>query len=172
MPDDERSNNPAADCTQRAYLYLARDVDADGPPYSVDELELMAFDPDDVTRLVGLQPTSSWRRGDLRPGRPEPRRFSSWQYELAKVRTYYTEDVVTQLLDAIEPHAAGIAEAVAALGLRAGIQVVIEMSGDRDTENGDIHLSTAAITYTAETVKRLARLNTSVDHDQYVYLPT
>jgi hypothetical protein len=152
-------------------LYLARDVDSNGPPYSDDELDLMAFDPGAVTRLVGLQPTDSWRRGDPRPGRTEPRRFSNWQYELAKVRTFYTEDVVIQLLDAIEPHAAGIAEACAAFGLRAGIQVVIEMSGDRDTEDGNLHVSTAAITYSAETVKRLARLNASVDHDQYVYLP-
>nr|WP_308161635.1 DUF4279 domain-containing protein [Actinoplanes consettensis] len=88
----------------------------------------MAFDPGDVTLMVGLQPTDSWQRGDRHPSRPEPRRFSSWQYGLPKVRTFCTED-------------------------------------------GSIHVSIAAITYTAETVKRLARLNASVDHDQYVYLP-
>jgi hypothetical protein len=167
MPEDERS----IDCTQRAYFYLARDVDAGGPPYSADELEQMAFDPDEVTRMVGLRPTTARRRGDDHPGRPEPYRFSSWQYELAPVRTYCTEDVVTRLLDAIEPHSAAVAEASAALGLRAGIQVVIKMSGDRDTEDGSVHVSTAAITYSAATVKRLARLNASVDHDQYIFLP-
>lgn len=94
-----------------------------------------------------------------------------WKYELAKVRTFFTEDVVTRLLDDIEPHAAGIAEACAVLGMRAGIDVVIEMSGFRDPEDGSVELSTAAITYTAETVRRLARLHLTVDHDQYVYLP-
>jgi hypothetical protein len=43
--------------------------------------------------------------------------------------------------------------------------------GDRDTEDGSIHVSTAAITYAAEAMKRLARLNASVDCDQYVFLP-
>ena len=55
--------------------------------------------------------------------------------------------------------------------MRAGINVVIEMSGDRNTANGGIHVSTAAITYTADTLKRLARLNIMIDHDQYVFLP-
>ncbi|SDT70302.1 protein of unknown function [Actinoplanes derwentensis] len=90
---------------------------------------------------------------------------------MARIHTYLTEEVVIQLLDAIEPHATGIAEARAALGLRAGINVVIEMSGERDTEDGGIHVSTAAITYTADTLKRLARLDIMIDHDQYVYLP-
>jgi hypothetical protein len=45
-----------------------------------------------------------------------------------------TEDVVTRLLDAVEPHA-------------------------------------AAITYSARTLKRIAHLNLSVEHDQYVHVP-
>lgn len=170
MPDDAHSTAPSADCVQRACLFLTPDVAVDELPGSVSEQEQPAFDPDDVTRLVGLQPTKAWRRGDPHPSRPFHRRFSTWAYELAEVRTYCTEEVVTQLLDAIEPHAAGIAEACATLGMRAGIDVVIEMSGDRDTEDGGIHVRTAAVTYTAETVQRLARLKVSVDHDQYIYL--
>ncbi|WP_436535988.1 DUF4279 domain-containing protein [Actinoplanes sp. HUAS TT8] len=131
----------------------------------------MEFDPSDVTRLVGLQPTEAWRRGDLRPGRAGRQRFSNWEFGLASVRTYLTEDVVTALLDVIEPHRAGIADACGNLGMRAGVMVVIEMSGNRDTADGSIDVSTAAITYAAETVKRLARLDLSVDHDQYAYLP-
>jgi len=171
MPEDEHSTDPSADCIQRAYLYLTRDLDTGGPPLRADEIKLMAFDPDDVTRLVRLQPTTAWRRGDLHPGLSERRRSSNWEYELAKVRTYFTEGVVTRLLDAIEPHAAGITEACAALGMRAGINVVIEMIGDRNTASGNLHVSTAAITYTAQTLKRLAQLDLSVDHDQYVFLP-
>jgi hypothetical protein len=32
-------------CTQRAYLYLERNVDVSEPPYDVHDLELMAFRP-------------------------------------------------------------------------------------------------------------------------------
>ncbi|MFC3384405.1 DUF4279 domain-containing protein [Couchioplanes azureus] len=156
---------------QRAYLYLVRDVDVGEPPYELDELRQMAFDPDDVTRLVGLEPTRAWQRGDPHPYAPLPRRFSRWAFELAEVRTYVTEEVVSQLLDAIEPYAAGIADACSTLGMRAGVAVVITMSGGRDTVAGGLHVSTASITYIARTLQRLAGLGLSVDHDQYVLLP-
>jgi hypothetical protein len=173
MTADEHATGLSTDCLQRAYLSLRADVAPGGPPYSVDEQKRLAFDPGEVTRLVGLQPTEAARRGDPYTRRPVPPRwpFSTWKYELVKVRTYDTEGVVTQLLDAIEPHATGIAEACTALGLRAGVDVVIEMSGSRDTSDGSITVTTAAITYTAATMKRLARLNLSIDHDQYIYLP-
>jgi len=174
MPEDEYSSAHSINCLQRAYLSLRGDVADGGPPYSAEEQKRLAFDPDEVTRLVGLQPTEASRRGDPHPRRPAPARLlsSDWIYELAKVRTCLTEDVVTQLLDAIEPHAAGIAEACAGLGLRARISVVIEMSGVRDTHDGGVNLTTAAITYTVETLKRLARLILLyIDHDQYIYLP-
>jgi hypothetical protein len=173
MPEDEHSSAFSMNCLQRAYLSLRGDVATGGTPHSVEEQKRLGFDPDDVTRLVGLQPTEASRRGDPHPRRPAPARLrsSDWIYELPKVRTYVTEDVVTQLLDAIEPHAAGIAEACATLGLRAKISVVIEMSGVRDPDGEGINLSTAAISYTGETLKRLARLNLLyIDHDQYVYL--
>ncbi|GIE82463.1 hypothetical protein Aph02nite_84130 [Actinoplanes philippinensis] len=170
-PPSDAETDGRSDCVQRAYLYFVKDIDTGGPPYSTEDLDLMAFDPGEVTRLAGLQPTEAWRRGDARAGRPDPQRFSNWTYELPETRTYVTEEVVTRLLDEIEPHAGGIAEACTALGLRAGINVVIEMSGVRDAEDGEVILSTAAVTYTSETLKRLARLNVSVDHDQYVILP-
>lgn len=131
----------------------------------------MDFDPEAATRAVGLRPTQSWRRGDPHPRRTEPRRFSNWTYELPEMRTYSSEEVVIPLLNAIEPHAAGIAEACRSLGMRAGITVVITMSGDRDTSDGSIGVSTAAIAYSARTLHRMTRLNLSVDHDQYVELP-
>ena len=160
------ADGPLRDCVQRAYLYLARDVEVGEPPYGADQLQLMEFEPEAVTRAVGLPPTRSWRRGDPHPRRSEPRRFSNWEYALPEVRTYDTEEVVIALLDAIEPHAAGIVDACGILGMRAGIMVVIEMSGDRDTLDGDIDVSTAAIRYSSRTLHRLARLDLSIGLDQ------
>jgi hypothetical protein len=70
----------------------------------------------------------------------------------------------------LPPAAYRIAEACTTLGMRAGVMVVIEMSGDRDTDHGGLQVSTAAITYTAGTVRRPARLGLSVNHDQYLVL--
>ncbi|MBL7496559.1 DUF4279 domain-containing protein [Frankia sp. CNm7] len=160
-----------ARCTQRAYLYLERDHDPAGPPYSDRDRDQMAFDPDEVTSLVGLTPTEAWRRGDpaARAGRP-PRRFSNWKYGLPEVRTFDTEEVVTALLDAIEPHATGITNAYRALGMRGGVMVVIWMHGVRNAD-GDVAVSTPALSYSRQTVQRLAQLQLAVHHDQYIELP-
>lgn len=160
-----------AGCTQRAYLYLERDHDPAGPPYDDRDLDRMAFDPDDVTALTGLTPTRSWRRGDpaARAGGP-PRRFSGWEYEPPGLRTYDTEQVITALLDRVEPYAGGITRACRMLGMRAGVIVVIWMRGERHSD-GDVVVSTPAICYRAQTVQRLAALRLAVDHDQYVDLP-
>jgi hypothetical protein len=135
-------------CRQRAYLYLCRDYEPVSlPPYDDEDLDRMAFDPDEATVLVGLTPTSTRRRP----------RFDGWDYEVPEVDTFDTEEVVTALLDAIEPYAAGLARARAELGLRAGVTVVIWSTG-----------TTPAVCYRAETVRRLADLHLSLDHDQYV----
>ena len=149
-----------SECVQRAYLYLGE-----------AEKGSATFDPDDVTRLVGLEPTETWRRGDRHPRMPRRRQSSRWKHEPARQSTFFTEEVVTALLDVIEPCAAGIAEARETLHLRAGINVVIEMRGVRDPDDGGVILSTAAITYSAQTVRRLAQLDLYIDHDQYVFLP-
>jgi Domain of unknown function (DUF4279) len=161
----------AADCTQRAYLYLVRDVDLTGPPYTPSDAALLAFDPGEVTRLIGLQPTKAWRSGETVVGTSRSRRFDSWAYELPEVHSYITEEVVVPLLEAIEPYAEGIARACDTLGMRAGIMVVVTMHGDRNTDDGGLHVSTAAIAYTSKTLKRLAQLGLSVEHDQYVFSP-
>ncbi|WP_422739700.1 DUF4279 domain-containing protein [Micromonospora sp. WMMD729] len=162
------SADSSPSCVQRAYLYLARDVETAGPPYSVDELQLMAFDPDEVSRIVGLQPTMAWQRGAPHPNRPGPRQFSAWEYSPAPVRTYRSEEVVARLLDDVEPYATGIAEACKSLGMRAGVAVVIEMTARRDHQ--DLDITTAAVGYSAETIGRLARLSLALEHDQYLYV--
>ncbi|MFD1325457.1 DUF4279 domain-containing protein [Micromonospora sonneratiae] len=171
MTEDKCITDSPAGCTQRAYLHLERDVEFTDPPYTPSHIALMVFDPDEVTRLVGLQPTKAWRSGDPISGTSRLRRFSSWKYELPEVHNYITEEVVVPLLDAIEPYADGIDTACRTLGMRAGIMVVITMHGDRNTDDGEPHVSTAAITYTSQTLRRLARLGLAIEHDQYVFLP-
>ncbi|AGL13525.1 DUF4279 domain-containing protein [Actinoplanes sp. N902-109] len=148
-------------CLQRAYLYVTSEHRAAGPPYSPADLDRIAFDPAQVTALTGLTPTTSWRRHD------HGHRFSDWTYELPERRTHDTEEVVTALLTILEPHAAALATARHLLDLQAGIMVVITTEAGL-TPDGDILITTPAITYTAETLHRLAALDLSLHHDQYV----
>ncbi|OHV63654.1 DUF4279 domain-containing protein [Pseudofrankia sp. BMG5.36] len=160
-----------ASCTQRAYLYLNRSHNFGEPPYSDSDLVEMAFDPDEVTSLVGLTPTTAWRCGDpsARADGP-PRRFSCWDYELPEVSTFDTEEVVAALLDAIEPHAAGLTRACGTLGMRAAVMVVIWMHGARN-ECGDAFVSTPTLSYSEQTMRRLAQLHLALHHDLNVELP-
>ncbi|GAB7043437.1 MULTISPECIES: DUF4279 domain-containing protein [Catenuloplanes] len=146
---------------QRAYLSFYEATEA-GP----------GLVPDEITEIVGLQPTEAHRRGDPATGRPWPRhRSSAWRYEQPAAATYDTEDVVRRLLDAIEPHADGIRAACRTLGLGARAEVVIEMHATRkNTYDDALVVTTPAISYSAETVARLAALDLSIDHDQYVFL--
>jgi hypothetical protein len=70
-------------------------------------------------------------------------------------------------LDVIEPYADKITNTCRTLQMKAGIMLVIEMEGYHDTD-GEVMLSTAATGCTSDTIKRLAHLNLSVEHDQYV----
>ncbi|WP_432976211.1 DUF4279 domain-containing protein [Dactylosporangium sp. CA-233914] len=85
---------------QRAYLVLQHPVTKDVSSYSDAELDAMAFDPDEVTALAGLAPTTSYRRGE-----PDglARRSSGWEYSTPVMDTMITDDVVTALLDRIDP---------------------------------------------------------------------
>lgn len=98
-----------------------------------------------------------------------PRRFSGWKYELPEVETFITEDVVIRLLEAIDPYAEGIAAACSTLGMTAGVMVVISTAGECGDDG--VVVSTPAIGYTVQTVRRLARLGLAVHHDQYLLLP-
>lgn len=117
----------------------------------------MAFDPDEVTALVGLAPTTSHRRGEPDPAYGWARRYSGWEYSMPVMDTAITEFVVTALLDRIDPCADGIAAACRAFDLQAGIRVV---------NDGPDRAASASVCYSPMTIRRLARLGVWIEHDQ------
>lgn len=96
------------------------------------------------------------------------RRRSGWYVDVPKRDEYSTEIVLVELLDIIEPHAAGLARARQVLGLVAGINVVIEMIPELGPDGEDLR-TTPALSLAAATVRRLADLDLWLDCDQYVY---
>ncbi len=134
---------------QRAYLVLQHRLTKAVSSYSDAELDAMAFDPDEVTAMVGLAATTSNRRGE------RGRRFSGWKYSMPVMDTAITEFAMTALLDRIDPCADGIATACRALDLQAGIRVV---NDDPD------RAASALIFYSPTTIQRLARLGVWIEH--------
>jgi hypothetical protein len=146
-------------CVQRAYLTV---VTPEGG--GVRDL-----DPAEVTRLVGLAPSSQHRKGDRYGPLQHAWRHSGWKVEVPERDEFDTDVVLVELLDIIEPHADGLARARRVLGLEAGINVVIQMHRVQDPDGGEDLLTTPALSLSAATVRRLARLDLWLDCDQYIF---
>ncbi|MFF5235365.1 DUF4279 domain-containing protein [Dactylosporangium sp. NPDC000521] len=146
-------------CVQRAHLSVTV---AEGS--GVRDL-----DPAEVTRLVGLVPTSQHRKGDPCGPFQGVWRHSGWEVEVPERDEFDTDVVLVELLDIIEPYADGLARARRVLGLDAAVHVVIEMYRVHDPDSGEDVLTTPALWLSAETIRRLAKLDLWIECDQYVF---
>ncbi|MEV5966206.1 DUF4279 domain-containing protein [Kribbella sp. NPDC051952] len=131
------------------------------------------FDPESLTSLLGIIPSKVMRRGDvLRSGRV--RDVTVWWWETPERVEWDSEALVLEVLDAFEPVAEQLAEAVRRWGLTLVIGLVTSMYGviqaDSDNEIG-LDVATPALAFSAETLRRLGRLGASIDVDLYVIAP-
>ena len=69
------------------------------------------FEPDDVTRLIGLQPTKTWRRGDMRT-RVRAWEWDGWAIELDPEDSVDLPQMTERLLAILEPFVTAINTAV------------------------------------------------------------
>ena len=131
------------------------------------------FDPDTLTSLLGITPTKVWRQGDvLRSGRR--RAATVWWWETRERVEWDSEALVLEVLEVFEPVAEQLAEARRRWGLTMQVGLVISMYGmiqtDPDNEIG-VDVSTPALAFAMETLRRLVRLGASLDVDQYLIAP-
>ena len=61
-----------------------------------------SFDPEDITRRIGVQPTESWRKGDLHPKTRHERKFSRWSLRSRLNDEAYLEEHVRDVLAQLE----------------------------------------------------------------------
>lgn len=129
MDDDAE---PMPRCIQGGHLRLEGEHDGNSD-----------FDPDDVTRLIGLEPSWKRRRGELLgvDGKPIAA-GSSWRIEVPSRDSTHTEAIVRELLDIVEPHADGMASARRAFGLSAGIFVYANIYDQLSMPQVQFHTST------------------------------
>jgi hypothetical protein len=74
------------------------------------------FDPDDITRRLGLEPTRTWSKGEVVPesrrGRTRP--TSGWAIDSkSSIKADTIEPHLAWLLDLLEPHAEALSAIVA-----------------------------------------------------------
>ncbi len=112
------------------------------------------FSPGDVTAMIQLAPTKTWRAGDSVQGTLLKRKNDAWVFGLPQRETYDLDAVVRELLNAIEPYAEKLAEAATHFSLEKEISFGIYINAE--TPSG---------WFAADTLRRLASLGAHLDLD-------
>lgn len=137
-----------------------------------DRSDRRSFDPAELTRLLGITPSRTWRRGEaLRSGRT--RTHTVWWWETPERAGPDSEALVREVLDTFEPVVDALVNASADWGLELVLGLVIHMNGTIEIDNGSpwADVPTPGLALSLETVERLARLRCHLDVDQYVSAP-
>jgi hypothetical protein len=118
------------------------------------------FDPDEVTRLVGLQPTSITRRSDPRP-KQSILKVSSGKVENDVIDIY---DMSSALVAKLAPYSDKIASARRQMNVEAVLEVVLWITMDETK-------STPAIGFDADVLSFVVAVGATIDVDTYRNVP-
>ncbi|MBC7624847.1 MAG: DUF4279 domain-containing protein [Aeromicrobium sp.] len=118
------------------------------------------FEPDEVTRLIGVEPTSIRRKGVPTPV------FSFWQFGSEEVVSDIVDiyEMSSALVFRLQAYEAKIANTKKLLKLDAVLQVVLWITADESK-------STPAIGFEPEVITFLSNIGASVDIDTYRNVP-
>jgi hypothetical protein len=119
------------------------------------------FDPDEVTKAVGVEPTESWQQGVANPSNGRERKFSRWSLESRLSRDADLSDHIKDVLDQLDKSMDGFKKIVSRYGedderFGACMQLV-----------GYFHSFYPGFNLSAQTVRRLAEYGLSSDFDFY-----
>jgi hypothetical protein len=114
----------------------------------------LGFSPEDVTDMIGLAPTRTWRLGDSVQGTRLTRKHDGWVFELPYRETYDMDSLVRELLDAVEPYKNKIEAASSRFGLDREISFGVYVRDEAPTS-----------WFAADTLSRVATLKANLDID-------
>lgn len=118
------------------------------------------FDSDEVTRLVGLEPTAARHKADPKP------KHSIWEVssDCIKDDVIDTYEKPSALVARLKPYAGKIADVKKQLGCEAVLEVVLWITTDESK-------STPAISFDPKVISFLATVGASIDVDTYRNAP-
>jgi hypothetical protein len=119
------------------------------------------FDPAEISNDVGIDPTHSWKHGDVNPLNSLERKFSRWSLESRLSRDADLPDHIVDVLDQLDEHREAFRKIVSAYDGKderfgAWIQLV-----------GYFHSYYPGFNLSSSSVARLAVYGLSVDFDFY-----
>jgi len=114
------------------------------------------FDLDEVTKYLGIQPTSTMKKGN-----PIPKN-TSWVYSSGKVIQDYIDvyDIASNIITTLEPKTDLIINAINKFNLKPRLEIVLWFTCNED-------ISTPAIGFDEKTIQFLGKVGAFVDIDTY-----
>ncbi|WP_295750204.1 DUF4279 domain-containing protein [Undibacterium sp.] len=114
------------------------------------------FDPDEATKIIGIEPTSMRRKATPRP------KFSEWKFSVGEIENDVIDvyEMSSDLVGKLKKCENNILVAINTLGLEATFQVVLWISTDDS-------ISTPAIGFEPEVISFIHKIGASVDIDTY-----
>lgn len=113
------------------------------------------FEPERVTKLLGLEPTESWKKGDRNERTHYERKFSRWSLRSRLPDIDRLEDHIRDVLDQLAPRAKQICNLVEELGM-GEIECV-----------GHFHSDYPGFTLGRNVIAAMASMNLELDCDFY-----
>lgn len=122
----------------------------------------IGFDPDEVTTLLGIKPTETWRLGDLIQNTFLHHKHDGWclstgQEELDEQNSIDVPRQVRFIFEQLQPYTSKLKDVCARFRLDVELTCVVYIEGDRP-----------AIHFDSDVVRWLAELNAEIDVDLYV----
>lgn len=120
-----------------------------------------AFEPDEISALVGLSATKVRRKGERRPDVPLPRN-SSWEVSLGRVESDVIDvyEMSAALVAQLSPFAAKIVDAKTVFNLRCVFQVVLWIDQNEEA-------SMPAIGFESPVINFIHGVGAEIDIDTY-----
>jgi hypothetical protein len=115
------------------------------------------FEPDEITEMIGLEPTSTNSKGD-----PLPKKHS-WKFGLDEIEADYIDiyEMSSELVSKLKPVSSKIVEAKEKFNLELVLQVVLWISTDET-------ISTPAIGFESDVIDFLDKVGATIDIDTYL----
>ena len=87
------------------------------------------FDPDEVTRRLGLMPTKTWLRGDSMSTEVQRRKQTGWKLSTNEVESHDLAKEVSSLVASLSPVSAEVVRVQRDMNLEAIVLGVVYMKG-------------------------------------------
>ncbi|RTQ46307.1 DUF4279 domain-containing protein [Hymenobacter gummosus] len=118
------------------------------------------FDPAEVTRRLGTEPTAAWRRGDKLRYNPSAK-YACWQWQ-TRPAALLLDELVTQVVARFEDHAPAIVGLKQQFGLDSVLEIVLYVDVNDEAP-------APALGHDLRTISFLYRTQTTTDVDIYRY---